>query len=223
MRKVALRGLFSRKLRLVLTSLAVALGVMLIAGTYVFTDTINASFDRIFQATNKGTDASITPRQDVTNDQGTAPTVPASVLAKVRLNPRVAEAEGSLFDIASVFGADGKSLGATGSPSFVASTSAVARFRASTPQGGRLPATADEAALDASTAKRKGVKVGDTIIVQGDAPKKTYKVVGLTQVAGVDSFGGTTVVNLTLPEAQRVLGDVGRFDEIQVAAKAGTT
>src|SRR3954454_9217436 len=176
MRKVALRGLFARKLRLVLTSLAVALGVTLIAGTYVFTDTINASFDKIFQATNKGTDASITPRQDVTNDQGTVPTLPASVLQKVKANPGVADAEGTLFDVASVFDAKGKSLGATGSPSFVASLSTVPRFRASTAKEGRLPSSAGEVAIDASTAKRKHVEVGDTIAVQGDAPKKDYKV-----------------------------------------------
>ena len=48
MAKVALRGLLTRKLRLGLTALAIALGVTLIAGTYVFTDTINRSFDRIF-------------------------------------------------------------------------------------------------------------------------------------------------------------------------------
>ena len=50
MRRVALRGLLARKTRLLLTALSVALGVTLIAGTYVFTDTINASFDKIFAA-----------------------------------------------------------------------------------------------------------------------------------------------------------------------------
>ena len=69
MRKVALRGLFARKLRLVLTALAVALGVTLIAGTYVFTDTINRSFDRIFTESAKGTDASITPKQTIDDDE----------------------------------------------------------------------------------------------------------------------------------------------------------
>ena len=111
MRKVVLRGLFSRKLRLALTALAVALGVTLIAGTYVFTDTINASFDKIFVASNKGTDAAITPRQDVTNDGGTTPTLPASILDQVKRQPAVAAAEGAIFDEVAVFDAKGKSLG----------------------------------------------------------------------------------------------------------------
>src|SRR3954453_17571903 len=94
MRKVALRGLFARKLRLILTALAVALGVTLIAGTYVFTDTINRSFDQIFTQSAKGTDASITPKQtiDVSNNGGTVPTVSPAILAAVARRPGVQSA-----------------------------------------------------------------------------------------------------------------------------------
>src|ERR671932_2145145 len=121
MRKVALRGLFSRKLRLALTSLAVALGVTLIAGTYVFTDTINASFDSIFSESNKGTDASITPREEIkVSDQGgTAPTIPASVLEQVRRDPLVANADGSVFDVSAVFDEHGDRIGGHGAPTFI--------------------------------------------------------------------------------------------------------
>ena len=65
MRKIAVRGLLARKLRLALTALAVALGVTLIAGTYIFTDTITKSFDNIFTETNKGTDVALSPDGDV--------------------------------------------------------------------------------------------------------------------------------------------------------------
>src|SRR5919108_1196652 len=125
MRRVALRGLFARKLRLVLTALAVALGVTLIAGTYVFTVTIKQ---------------------------------------------------------------------------------------------GRKPTSADEVAIDASTAKRKHLEIGDKIAVVATAPRKDYTIVGTTQIAGVDSFGGATVVDMQLPEAQRMLGKKG-FDQIQASAK----
>jgi putative ABC transport system permease protein len=222
MRKVAFRGLFARKLRLFLTALAIALGVTLIAGTYVFTDTINASFDRIFEASNKHTDASITPREGVTNDQGTRPTVPPSVLAKVRAQPDVAAAQGTVFDIATVFDAKGHKIGATGSPSFVGSVAEIARFRTTTTKQGRFPRTRSEAVIDAASAQREGIRLGDRIAVQGVARKTTYTVVGTAQVAGVDSFGGTTVVDLVLPEAQRVLGKRG-FDQIQAASKPGVT
>ena len=54
------------------------------------------------------------------------------------------------------------------------------------------------------------------------APRKEYTIVGITQIAGVDSFGGATVVDMLLPEAQRMLGKRG-FDQIQVSAKNGVS
>ena len=224
MRRVLVRGLMARKLRLALTLLAVALGVSLITATYVFTDTINSSFDRIFQETNKSTDAAITPKKfiDTTNEGGTAPTVAPSVLAEVRTNPDVQLAQGSVFDTATVLGRDGKRIGVGGAPNFVASVAQYPRFEASTVSEGRFPRTADEAVIDLGTSKKEGFKVGDKITVQGAAPRKDYTIVGLTQLAGVDSFGGSTVVGLIQAEALRMLGKRG-FDAIETAARPGVT
>jgi putative ABC transport system permease protein len=224
MRKVALRGLFARKLRLVLTALAVALGVTLIAGTYVFTDTINRSFDRIFTESNKGTDASITPRKtiDTSNNGGTQPTIPPSVLAQVRRQPGVQTAGGSVFDVGTVLGKDGKRIGKGGAPNFIASIADQPRFEAFTIKQGRRPQNADEVTIDASTARKQKLKLGDKLAVVATAPRKDYEVVGFTQIAGVDSFGGATVVDMLLPEAQRMLGKSG-FDQLQVSAKPGVS
>src|SRR4051812_45573981 len=224
MRKVALRGLFARKLRLVLTALAVALGVTLIAGTYVFTDTINRSFDRIFTESNKGTDASITPQKtiDTSNNGGTQPTVPASVLAQVRRQAGVQSADGSVFDVGTVLGRDGKRIGKGGAPNFIASVADQPRFDAFTIKQGRKPQSAGEVAMDASTVKKQGWKLGDKIAIVAAAPRKDYTLVGTTQIAGVDSFGGAAVADMLLPEAQRMLGKRG-FDQIQASAKPGVT
>ena len=43
--KVSLRGLAGRKLRAVLTGIAIVLGVAMISGTYILTDTINSAFN----------------------------------------------------------------------------------------------------------------------------------------------------------------------------------
>src|SRR3954449_10084755 len=96
MGKIALRGLLARKLRLALTALAVALGVTLIAGTYIFTDTITKSFDTIFTQTNKGTDVALSPNNDLAGDDDPPP-IPAKVLADVKKVDGVATAEGSVF------------------------------------------------------------------------------------------------------------------------------
>ena len=225
MRKVALRGLLARKLRLALTVLAVVLGTTLIAGTYVFTDSINNAFDTIFTVSNRGTDAAITPHKtiDTSNNGGTAPTVPGPVLEKVRQQPGVANAEGSIFDAGTILGKNGKRIGKGGAPNFIASVAEVPRFQGFTLKTGRRPQNADEAAIDAATADKEGWKVGDKVCAVATAPRKCYTLVGTTQIAGLSSFGGAAVLDLVLHEAQRMLGKGDGFDEIQVAAKPGVS
>ena len=95
MTRVVLRGLLARRLRLTLTAFAVALGVTLVAGTYVFTDTINSTFDTIFTKAYDKTDVVVSPGDEVTNQDGEKPPLPASVLTKVRATDGIANAEGS--------------------------------------------------------------------------------------------------------------------------------
>ena len=223
MRRVTLRGLFARRMRLGLTLLAVALGVSLIVATYVFTDTINHSFDRIFQESYKGTDAAITPKEEIEVEDGsTLVTIPPSVLAAVRRNRDVAAAEGGVFDVGTVLGKDGERIGAGGAPNFIASIAEDKRFEATTVTEGRFPATPDEAVIDVAAKKKEDFKLGDLLTVQGAAPRKDYRIVGFTKLGDVDSFGGATIVGLVPREAIRMLGKDG-FDQIQVAAKPGIT
>jgi putative ABC transport system permease protein len=224
MGKVAVRGLFARKLRLTLTVLAVVLGTTLIAGTYVFTDSINGAFDKIFTVSNKGTDAAITPHKtiDTTNNGGTQPTVPGNVLEEVRRSPGVATAEGSIFDSGTILGKDGKRIGASGAPNFIASIADVPRFEAFTVKDGRKPRNADEATIDQATADKEGWKLGDKVCAVAIAPRKCYTIVGTTEIAG-QNLGGAAVLDVILPEAQRMLGKGSGFDEIQVAAKPGVS
>ncbi len=223
MRKVTLRGLFARRMRLALTLLAVALGVSLIVATYVFTDTINGSFDRIFQESYKGTDVAITPKKLIEVEDGsTLVTIPPSVLATVRKNADVEVAEGAVFDVGTVLGSDGERIGTGGAPNFISSVSEQDRFNASTAAEGRFPAGRDEAVIDFAAKKKQKFELGDKLTVQGAAPRKDYRIVGFTKLAGVDSFGGATVVGLVRDEAIRMLGKDG-FDQIQIAAKPGIT
>jgi putative ABC transport system permease protein len=226
MNRIALRGLFARKLRLALTVMAVVLGTTLIAGTYVFTDSINSAFDNIFAAGNKGTDAAITPHRaiDTANQNGTPPTIPARVLEQVRRVPGVASADGSVFDVGTVLGKDGKRINKTGgAPNFIGSIADQPRFNAFTVNKGRAPRTADEAAIDAATAAKHGFRIGGKVCAVATAQRTCYTLVGTTQIAGVSSFGGATALELTLPEAQRLLGKGTSFDEIQASARPGVT
>ena len=91
MRKVTLRGLAARKLRTILTASAVVLGVAMISGTYVLTDTINRSFNGIFKQATAGVDVSVTPREVISQDKVSAGDFPEALLAKARAVDGVGE------------------------------------------------------------------------------------------------------------------------------------
>ncbi len=223
MRRVALRGLLARKTRLALTAMAVALGVMLIAGTYVFTDTINSSFDRIFSVSLAKVDVVITPDDALSGDDGSSTVpLPASLLAKIRQVAGVQTAAGSIADMnGTILGKDGEAV-SQGAPMFIASQD-IQTFASTQVAEGRFPRTAGEVTLDKGTADREGFALGDRVSVQGVAPRERYRLVGTTTIAGVSSLGGAAFATLTLPEAQRVTGKEGEFDAINVAVASSTS
>src|SRR4051794_38328068 len=94
--KLILRGMLTRKLRTILTSIAIVLGVAMISGSFVLTDQINAAFTDIFQKANAGTDAVLTQQSAFSSDQGpqAAGPMPESVLDTVRGVDGVDKAEG---------------------------------------------------------------------------------------------------------------------------------
>ncbi|HYM46363.1 MAG TPA: ABC transporter permease [Solirubrobacteraceae bacterium] len=220
---LVLRGFLQRKLRVLLTGIAIALGVALMAGTYVLTDTINQSFAGIFQVANRGHDVVVTPTQNLgsrTRSQTSPITEP--MLAQVRGTAGVAEAAGSIFSLATFLDAHGKRLTTGGAPAFVASETP-RRFESFTAIRGRFPVGANEVAIDEATAERANLTVGGQMLVAGSAPVKRYTIVGIMRFGGGQSFGGAGAALLTLPEAQRVVGEQGSFDQIDVGARPGVT
>ncbi|HSZ14787.1 MAG TPA: FtsX-like permease family protein [Solirubrobacteraceae bacterium] len=218
-----LRGFLQRKLRVLLTGIAIALGVALMAGTYVLTDTINRSFAGIFQTANKGHDVVITPSK-VLGSRTPLETTPITeaMLARVRATAGVAQASGSIFSVGTFLNAHGKRLTTGGAPAFVASE-VPKRFESFSAVRGRFPTSAEEVAIDEATAERSNLKLGQQMIVAGMAPAKRYTIVGIMKFGGGQSFGGAGAALMTLAEAQRVVGEQGRFDQIDVAAGAGVT
>ena len=118
--KVALKGLAGRKVRALLTALAVVIGVSMVAGTFVLTDTMQKAFDGIFEESYEGTDAVVSGRQLVEFSSGGRATVPADLLTKVKSLPSVAAAAGSLQDLqnnsnpAKLYDRDGNTIGRQG-------------------------------------------------------------------------------------------------------------
>src|SRR5256714_9051264 len=112
-----LRGLFGRKLRTILTAIAIILGVAMVSGTFVLTDSIDKAFNSIFTDSRQGSDAVVTGKSATsTNNGSTAPTIPQSLLAKVRDLPDVAVAEGGVNGNAHLIGSNGKAIVFGGAP-----------------------------------------------------------------------------------------------------------
>ncbi len=222
MLRVSLRGLSSHKFRVVLTAISVALGVALMAGTYILTDTINASYTKLVGAAYSGESVVITPSAPLgDNNSAQISPVSAAMLDKVRHVSGVAEADGQIITSATLLDARGKALGTAGF-TYVAGTEP-APFQVLEATHGRLPTGPGEAAIDVSTANAHGLHIGDVVEVAGAGPVRHYRLVGTVRFAGSSSFAGASVAVVTLPQAQAIAGETGRFDQIDVAASSGVT
>src|SRR5215212_1213347 len=222
MTRLTLRGLGARKLRAGLTALAVLLGVMMISATYVFTDTINASFAKIFAQGNAGTDVTISARSPIDSDEVEDQPFSDRLLDDVRSVPDVKSASGSVEGTATIFDRKGDPVNVGGAPALMFSASPEP-FSPFTYEKGTPPRTAADVAIDESTADKENFDVGDRIKVAGSAPAKTYRISGLAKFGDVSSFGGATIAILTLPEGQRVTEKRGHLDIVDADAVDGVT
>ena len=144
------------------------------------------------------------------------------MLARARGVPGVAEAEGNVFDVANIYAKDGDKLGARGAPNFVTSVQPSTLSPFSYVQG-RAPRAAGEVALDRNAVDKGDYSLGDEVGVVGQQGKRLYTLVGVAKFGSQTSIAGATIAIMTLPEAQRVLGEAGRFDEIDVRAAPGVS
>ncbi len=229
MTRVALRGLLGRKLRAALTAFAIVIGVAMVSGTFVLTDTIKSAFGTVFTQAYKNADAVITGKSAIGTGGGggngpEVPSLPASLLSRVRSLPGVAQADGAIADQAQLVGHNGKVISSGGAPGLAFSHSPKGeRFNPLSLTSGRYPSAPGEVAIDASTASKKDFAVGDEIGVIARGPVQRFKIVGTVKFAGVSSLGGATMAIFTLPEAQKLFHKEGRYDQINVAAKSGTS
>ena len=108
--RATLKGIFARKLRLALTTLAVLLGVAFVSGTYVLTDTMERSFDQIFRRTVTDVDLVVRARDPYTGGGSQRTRIPDSTLARIRDVDGVATADGTTFGYAQLVGRNGDSI-----------------------------------------------------------------------------------------------------------------
>jgi putative ABC transport system permease protein len=229
--RVALKGLARRKLRAVLTAIAIVIGVAMVSGTFILTDTIKSAFGTVFTQVYKHSDAVITGKsviagaeEERSNGRNT-PAFSETLLAKVRALPGVAEAQGGIEDKASLIGRNGKVISGGGAPSLAFSVHPHGnqRFNPLELVSGTWPSGAGQVAIDDHTAESKHYKVGETIGVVALGGEQRMRIAGIVKIGGVSSLGGATMAVLDFPVAQKLFNKAGMLDSISVAAKKGLT
>jgi putative ABC transport system permease protein len=224
--RFALKGLLGRKLRTALTAIAIVLGVAMVAGTFMLTDSIDKAFDTIFTDVRQGSNAVISGKTafDISQDVGaSAPTLDESLLATVRGLPDVEAAEGSVDGQAQLIGKDGKAIVYGGAPNLGFSiASGASRFNPLNLVEGSWPGTG-ELVVDESTADKENMRLGQRIGVQAEGAARTLRLSGLIRFGSVSTIGGATLAGFDLPTAQALFRKRGRLDEIAVAAKPGVS
>ena len=222
--RVALKGLAGRKLRAALTALAIVLGVAMISGTYVLTDTIKKGFDSIFTQSYANSDAVINGKVAFTNDQGNGvevPSFPSSVLAEVRKLPDVAAAAGQVTDARTkLVGRNGKTIATHGAPGLAFSVDTKnERFNPLQLTSGSWPHGPEQIVIDKGTADNEHFAVGDRIGVESRGPVRKFRIVGIAKSEAVRLPGLATMAIFDFPTARDAHRKPGRLDVICVAAR----
>ncbi len=226
--RVSLRNLLVNKLRLLLTVMAVTVGVAFVSGTFVLSDTMVKAFDELYTGLTSGTDVVVRSESaydaDVTTTGGQVRPLDESIVDTVRAAPGVEVAEGAVFGFALIIDKSGDPIQPGGAPTFGTSISKdPALSGAGTIREGRAPSGPGEIVIDAQTAEKAGFRVGDPVDVVLQDGRRTFTLVGIVGFGETDSILGATLAGFDLPTAQEALGKSGLVDEVDVRAEDGVS
>lgn len=223
MLKATLKSLMTHKLRLAMTALAIVLGVSFVAGTYVLSDTINATFNNLFTQAYSGVDVTIRGVQafeDFESDE--RPPLPESLLEEVAAVDGVAEALGSVEGSATFVDKDGEAIIPQGPPTLGFSWSV--SDEASNPltlRDGVEPTSPTDVVMDAHTAEEHDFHVGDQVEILIKGPAQRFTISGIVGFGDLDNLAGATLAVFEQETAQKLFDRVGEFDSIDVVGEGG--
>ncbi|QKT10849.1 ABC transporter permease [Rhodococcus sp. W8901] len=211
MRKVSLRNLAAHKVRLVLTVLSVVLGTAFVAGSFVFTDTLQKTFDSIFDGTAQGVDVRVSPEE-----QGSSG-VPLADVDTIRSVDGVRTVAPSVGGQIVVLNSAGKPMQNGGAPSIGSSylppDQALGEptvFVTGTP-----PEQPNQIALNEGAANRAGLEVGSATRVLTMRGWNDVTVSGI--YAPETDTGGYVGALFTDAQARELFTDGGHVGYIDVA------
>ncbi len=226
--RATVKSLLARKVRLALTALSIVLGVGFVAGTFVLTDTTNRAFDQLFATAASKFDLVVRSKpafqQEPGGPGGGGPTagkpVPGNLIPAIEAVPGVASASGDVGGYAQVVDpATGKAIGGF-APTLGSNFGGSGLL---TLRAGSAPSGPGQVAIDAATADRFALRVGERIHVLFQGPPGDFTISGIVTFGSSDNLLGATLAVFDTPTAQRVFGKPGAFDAIDVRAAPGVS
>jgi putative ABC transport system permease protein len=223
MRNVTLKGLLAHKLRLLLTALAIILGVTFISGTFILTDTLHNTFTSLFSNVYSKIDFQVRGVAQFGGDtsNATRDPFPESLLATVRSVPGVEGASGSVQGYAQLIAPDGKAIANGSSPTLGVNYDPDTRDPILNIVQGAPPVTASDVVVDAATAQKYGFRVGQRVRILFVGPSRTFTISGIVQFGTAGDLAGATLAGFSLPTAQAVLDETGELNYINAIADPG--
>ena len=187
--RLIVRGLLARKLRTILTSIAIVLGVAMVAGTFILTDQITSAFDEIFQAGNEKIDAVVQRQTLFDSSEAEVPPLPESIVEQVRRTDGVAVADGEVQGQGQLL-VNGEKVESTGRRADAGPVHHRPGAQPEHPVEGRLPENPGEVALIKDTADRKDITVGEPgVELATNIGAVPVKVVGIFKFGDKESVG----------------------------------
>lgn len=217
----ALRNMLVRRRRVTLTALSVVLGVSMIAGTFIFTDTIRSSFGRLFTGANAGASVIVSSRQGWSLTASAPASIPDSLLSRIAHEPSVAAARGQIVDTATILGSNGRPLRPLGAPTLGLSY-VPPPFAEFTFQSGAAPTRSTEVAIDARTAAQQHYRVGDVVRIVANGPVRQFEISGIARFAGA-SAGGEAFAVFDAATARQLYDKQREVDRVYLSAAKGTS
>ncbi|MFD5784355.1 ABC transporter permease [Streptomyces sp. NPDC126933] len=223
--RTALRNVLAHKARLLMTVLAVMLGVAFVSGTLVFTDTLGNAFQNQSAKSYKDVAVGVTsydPRDAA--DPKLDPGISARTVDTIRAVDGVASVTSRVDGFAGVAGPDGKLIGSgwsnTGS-NFVPGKDG--KDPSYTFADGSGPTRDSQIALDKDSAAKGKYRVGDQVRVATNGPVKEYTLTGVfTTEDGAVNAGGSLVL-FTTDIAQKLYLEPGFFKDLTITAAPGAS
>ncbi|RKN10015.1 ABC transporter permease [Streptomyces radicis] len=218
--KTSMRSFFAHKGRMLLSGVAIVLSVAFVCGTLVFTDTLNTTFDKFFGST--AADVTVGPEEEENaQETGRAASLPASLVDEVGAVEGVASADGVVFDagVTVVDGAGDRVGSSNGAPTIATGWGPDIQ-RAMELASGRAPEAADEALIDADTAGRADIAVGDELEIIAVEGTHRVTVTGLAEFRSTNP--GAPHVLLEAEAARTaLLGSPDLITSVHVMAEDG--